>query len=191
MANTYKVLGQVTSSAVSTLSITNYIGNGTTTVTGTVASTAGYAIGDVLIISGATGTQQILLNGTWTIASIPNGTTFTFVVNVAVASGTLTTTLGTTTKSSLVTLYTVPSATSSVCSTLAIANLGVSTTFRVAIRPAGATIANQHYIIYDNYVNQYDSILLTLGFTLATTDVVTVYAGTATIAFSLFGTEIT
>jgi hypothetical protein len=89
------------------------------------------------------------------------------------------------------TLYTVPSATSTVCSTLSVANLGVSTTFRVAIRPAGATLANQHYIVYDNFVNQYDSILLTLGFSLATTDVVTVYAGTATLAFSLFGTEIT
>ena len=89
------------------------------------------------------------------------------------------------------TLYTVPSATSTVCSTLSVANLSVSTTFRVAIRPAGATLANQHYIVYDNFVNQYDSILLTLGFSLATTDVVTVYAGTANLAFSLFGTEIT
>jgi hypothetical protein len=89
------------------------------------------------------------------------------------------------------TLYTVPSATSAVCSTLSIANLSTSTTFRVAIRPAGASLANQHYIVYDNFVNQYDSILLTLGFSLATTDVVTVYAGTANLAFSLFGTEIT
>lgn len=89
------------------------------------------------------------------------------------------------------TLYTVPSATSTVCSTLSVANLGFSTSFRVAIRPAGATLANLHYIVYDNFVNQNDSILLTLGFTLAATDVVTIYAGTATLAFSLFGTEIT
>lgn len=88
------------------------------------------------------------------------------------------------------TLYTVPSATSAVCSTLVIANLGVSTTFRVAIRPAGATLANQHYIVYDNTVNQYDTVFLTLGITLATTDVVTIYAGTANVSFSLFGSEI-
>jgi hypothetical protein len=87
-------------------------------------------------------------------------------------------------------IYTVPSSTSAVCSTLAIANRGASTTFRVAIRPAGASIANQHYIIYDNYVNQYDTVFLTLGVTLATTDVVTVYAGAATLSFSLFGSEI-
>jgi hypothetical protein len=89
------------------------------------------------------------------------------------------------------TLYTVPASTSAVCSTLAICNRGATTTVRVAIRPAGATLANQHYIIYDNAVNQYDTIFLTLGVTLATTDVVTVYAGTANTSFSLFGSEIT
>lgn len=88
-------------------------------------------------------------------------------------------------------LYTVPSATSSVCSTLVIANRGASTTFRVAIRPAGAAITNSQYIVYDNYVNQYDSIFLTLGVTIATTDVVTVYAGAATLSFTLFGSELT
>jgi hypothetical protein len=82
-----------------TLTITNYIGNATTTVTGTVASTTGFAAGDIITISGATGTEQTKLNGTWKIASVPNGTTFTFVVTTAVASGTLTTTLGTTVKS--------------------------------------------------------------------------------------------
>jgi hypothetical protein len=88
------------------------------------------------------------------------------------------------------TLYTVPSATSAVCSTLAICNRGVSTTVRVAVRPAGASIANQHYIVYDASLNQYDTTFLTLGITLATTDVVTVYAGTADVSFSLFGSEI-
>lgn len=87
-------------------------------------------------------------------------------------------------------LYTVPSATQTVCSTLAICNRGVSTTFRVAVRPAGASIANQHYIVYENYVEQGDSIMLTLGLSLAATDIVTVYAGTADLSFSLFGSEI-
>lgn len=89
------------------------------------------------------------------------------------------------------TLYTVPSSTSAVASTLAVCNRSTSTNFRVAIRPGGAALANQHYIVYDNYVNQYDTVFLTLGVTLATTDVVTVYAGTANLSFSLFGTEIT
>ena len=88
-------------------------------------------------------------------------------------------------------LYTVPSATSAIGSTLAICNRGVSTQFRVAVRPAGAAIANQHYIVHDNYVEQYDTVFLTLGITLAATDVVTVYAGTANLSFSLFGSELT
>lgn len=88
------------------------------------------------------------------------------------------------------TLYTVPAATSVVASTLVVANRGASTTFRVAIRPAGATLADEHYIVYDASLNQYDSTFLTLGITLATTDVVTVYAGAATLSFSLFGSEI-
>ncbi len=88
------------------------------------------------------------------------------------------------------TLYTVPASTSAVCSTLVIANRDVSTSVRVAVRPAGASLANEHYIAFDTPVNQYDSIFLTLGVTLAATDVVTVYAGTADVSFSLFGTEI-
>ena len=89
------------------------------------------------------------------------------------------------------TLYTVPSSTSSVCSTISICNLGASTTYRIAIRPAGATLENKHYIVYDAAINQYDSVMLTLGITLAATDVVTVYAATANVSFQLFGSEIT
>jgi len=90
----------------------------------------------------------------------------------------------------LTTLYTVPANTSAVCSTLVVSTLGVSATFRVAVRPAGDAIANQHYLAYDISLNQYDSITLTLGITLAATDVVSVYASNATVAFNLFGSEI-
>lgn len=88
------------------------------------------------------------------------------------------------------TLYTVPSATSTVVSTLSICNQGTSTQIRVAVRPAGAAISATHYIVYDTYINANDSMFLTLGISLATTDVVTVYAGTANISFGLYGTEI-
>lgn len=87
-------------------------------------------------------------------------------------------------------LYTVPSATSAVCSTLAICNRGLSTLFRVAVRPAGATLANEHYVVYDSAISAGDAVFLTLGISLATTDVVTVYAGTANVSFSLFGSEV-
>ena len=87
-------------------------------------------------------------------------------------------------------LYTVPSATSAVCSTLAICNRGVSTLFRVAVRPAGATLANEHYVVYDSAISAGNAVFLTLGISLATTDVVTVYANTADVSFSLFGSEV-
>jgi hypothetical protein len=87
-------------------------------------------------------------------------------------------------------IYVAPSGTSAVCSTLAICNRSVATTYRVAVRPAGATLANQHYVVYDAYANGNETTFLTLGIALATTDVVTVYAGSANLSFSLFGSEI-
>ena len=90
------------------------------------------------------------------------------------------------------TLYTVPSATSAVVSTLVVANrAATAATYRIAIRPAGATLANEHYIAYDVIVGGGDSTTLTLGITLAATDVITVYASTANTSFSVFGSEIT
>jgi hypothetical protein len=87
-------------------------------------------------------------------------------------------------------LYTVPSATQAVCSSLVICNRGATTTFRVSVRPAGVSQADEHYIVFDSFVNQNDTVFLTLGIALATTDVVTVYATAATLSFSLFGSEI-
>jgi len=89
------------------------------------------------------------------------------------------------------TLYTVPSATSTVVSTITVANTGVSGTYRIAVRPAGATLAILHYVVYEASLNSNDSLTFTLGLTLATTDVVTVYASTANFAFGLYGSEIT
>jgi len=94
--------------------------------------------------------------------------------------------------SSDTTLYTVPASTQAVCSTLSICNTtSAAITYRVAVRPAGETIATKHYIAFDASVAANDSILLTLGITLAATDVVTVRAGATGVAFCLFGAEIT
>jgi glucose-6-phosphate dehydrogenase assembly protein OpcA len=88
-------------------------------------------------------------------------------------------------------LYTVPAATSAVVSTIVVANrTNTAAAYRVAIRPAGATIANQHYLAYDVAVGASDSTTLTLGITLAATDVITVYASSADLSFSVFGSEI-
>lgn len=90
------------------------------------------------------------------------------------------------------TLYTVPSATSTVVSTIIVANRSTTNaSYRIAIRPDGATLANQHYIAYDVTVGAADSTTLTLGITLDAADIITVYASNANLTFSAFGSEIT
>jgi len=87
-------------------------------------------------------------------------------------------------------LYTVPAATSTVCSTLTVANRsGSASSFRVAVRPGGATLANEHYVYYGIEIPGWDAFAATLGITLAATDVVTVYASSADLSFSIFGEE--
>ncbi len=91
----------------------------------------------------------------------------------------------------LTTLYTVPSATSSVVSTIMICNQSSSAaTYRIAVSPAGATAEAKHYVVYGATVAASDATALTLGITLATTDVIRVYASSATLSFSAFGSEI-
>lgn len=90
------------------------------------------------------------------------------------------------------TLYTVPADTQAVISTIVVANLANSSaTYRIALRPAGETLANKHYIAYDISVSANDSTTLTLGLTVDATDVVTVRASTTDLTFSAFGSEIT
>ena len=90
-------------------------------------------------------------------------------------------------------IYTVPSATEAVISTLVIANItGSSTTYNIAIRPDDETLANKHYIAKDVAIAANDSTTLTLGITLGDTDVVTASAGAGNaLSFNIFGTEIT
>ena len=91
----------------------------------------------------------------------------------------------------LTTLYAVPPSTSTVGSTITICNQAASAaTYRIAVRPAAATAEAKHYIVYGATVAASDTTALTLGITLATTDVVSVFASTATLSFSLFGSEI-
>jgi hypothetical protein len=88
-------------------------------------------------------------------------------------------------------VYTVPSATEAVVSTITICNRSAANkTYRIAVRPNGATIADEHYVAYDAVVGPNDTIALTLGITIDAADVVTVYASDADLSFSIFGSEI-
>ena len=90
------------------------------------------------------------------------------------------------------TLYTVPAATSAVVSTIAITNqTGSSGTYRIAVRPAAdASTTQKHYIVYGATVGASDSIMLTLGVTLAAGDLIRVYASSADMSFNAFGSEL-
>jgi len=89
------------------------------------------------------------------------------------------------------TLYTAPASTSTVVSTITICNQASSAaTYRIAVRPAGETLAAKHYIVFGATVPASDTTTLTLGLTLATTDVVTVYASSANLSFNAYGSEI-
>jgi hypothetical protein len=88
-------------------------------------------------------------------------------------------------------VYTSPASTQTVISTITVANRAASSaTFRIAIRPGGTGIATSHYIAFDSIVAANDATNLTLGVTLAATDVVTVYASNTNLTFSLFGSQI-
>jgi hypothetical protein len=88
-------------------------------------------------------------------------------------------------------VYTVPSATETVISSIVVAERGgENATFRISVRPNGATEAATHYIAYNTPITANDVIGLSLGITVDATDVVTVYASSASLTFSLFGSEI-
>ena len=88
------------------------------------------------------------------------------------------------------TLYTAASA--AVVSTISICNqTGSSATYRIAVRPsADASTTAKHWIVYGATVAANDSTMLTLGITMASGDKVQIYASTANLSFSAFGSEI-
>jgi hypothetical protein len=88
-------------------------------------------------------------------------------------------------------IYAVPSGNSTIISTVNICNQsnGIST-FRLAIKPANATISGEHYVAFNTPLSPNDSLSLTIGITLAQTDVVTVFSNSGAASFSLFGSEL-
>lgn len=89
------------------------------------------------------------------------------------------------------TLYTCGAAAGAVISTITVCNQAASAgTYRIAVRPAGAALAAQHYVAYDVAIAANDTTAVTLGITLANTDVVTIYASAATMSFAAFGSEL-
>lgn len=85
----------------------------------------------------------------------------------------------------LTTLYTCPADKTAVVGTLTICNRSATaTTFRIALRPLGATVADSHYLHYDETIDG-NSTMYIGGQTLIATDELSVYATDATLSFNL------
>lgn len=92
---------------------------------------------------------------------------------------------------SLTDLYSVPNGFMAFASVLALCNQSTTTaSVRVAVRPAGQTIAPKHYILYDAYVNSSDTLTLTLGLSLGPLDIVSVSSSLAGVSALLSGSEL-
>ena len=88
-------------------------------------------------------------------------------------------------------VYTVPASTEVIISSVVVTNRGASAaTFRLSVRPNGATQANQHYIAFDTPIAANDVVALSLGITADAADVVTVYGSTGDLSFNVFGSEV-
>ena len=89
------------------------------------------------------------------------------------------------------TLYTVPSATEAVISSITVVNRGSSDgTYRISVRPNGAALSNEHYVIFDASLPAKATDALTLGITMDATDILEVYASSTDFSFNAFGSEV-
>lgn len=89
-------------------------------------------------------------------------------------------------------IYTVPAATSTVLSTVTVCNQNSSqSSYRIAVVPGGGSVLTQNYLAYDVPLQANDTTALTLGVTLGAADELSIYATSASVSFSLFGTEVT
>ena len=88
-------------------------------------------------------------------------------------------------------IYTVPSATSAVVSSVTVCNRGgTAATFRLSVRPDGASLANEHYLVYDANLDANDTIIFTIGVTMDANDVLEGYASSGDVTFHAYGSEI-
>jgi glucose-6-phosphate dehydrogenase assembly protein OpcA len=95
------------------------------------------------------------------------------------------------TANTLTTLYTVPAATSTIVSTIAICNQSANATaFSIAVRPQGAAVAASSYVNYNTPLAGNDTITLTIGMTLGNTDILSVNCFSSTVSVNVFGSEI-
>lgn len=88
-------------------------------------------------------------------------------------------------------IYTVNGTKDAVISCITVANRDAnSATYRISVRPDGATLTDDMYIAYNIQIDPASSVALNLGLTLNQNDVLTVRSSSGLVSFSVFGTEI-
>ena len=87
-------------------------------------------------------------------------------------------------------VYTVPSSTETVVSTITVCNrAAVPKTYRIILRPNDETLADKHYLAYDVAIAANDTVALTLGITMDASDKLYVSSSTNDLSFNVFGSE--
>ena len=88
-------------------------------------------------------------------------------------------------------LYTVSGSKQAIINCITVANRDAnSATYRISVRPDGATLTTDHYLAYDVQVGSNLSVALNLGITLDTNDVITVQSSSGLVTFNAYGVEI-
>lgn len=186
MPTTYKVLGQAASTA-SSLSVTN---KALTSNVATLTLSTSHSIGVGQQVSIAMDTADAAFDGVRTVTAVTS-TTLSFAsvasdVSSAAATGTLT-------AFEHSTLYTCPSATAAVVSTLTICNRSnTAAYYTIAVSDSNSgEPASSKYIVRNDVLTGFETVGLTLGLTLdATNKYVRISASNANLTFALFGSEI-
>ena len=88
-------------------------------------------------------------------------------------------------------IYTVSGTKDAIINCITVANRDAnSATYRISVRPDGATLTDDMYIAYGVQVDPASSVALNLGITINQNDVVTVRSSSGSVAFNVFGAEL-
>jgi hypothetical protein len=95
------------------------------------------------------------------------------------------------TANTLTTLYTVPANTQSLISTINICNTAsADATYRIAVTSGGSPVLG-NYLIYNATISGNETVSLTQGITMDSSDLIAIFASSSSVAFNAFVMEIT
>lgn len=189
MATSYKVLAQAAPAVpVPPINITDISNTSGTFWIVTTASAHGFSVGDSVTFADVSAAGW---DGVFEVYAEAGATQFIVINDSEDAMAGSGATDGNVSIPASTDLYTVPAATQSVISTIVIANRsGTTGTFRLAVRPNGATLSDEHFLAYDVPLAANDSTTLTLGITMGAADVLTISDPSVEMSVNVFGSEI-